>query len=128
VAPNDGRHAKLITALASEIILRNGFEPMISLTVLTDRTLSCILSLGYDRDVAGEDDRAMACYLELLDRLALQGYYSYRLSVGGMRSMGEPGAYHKVLDALKRTLDPNDVVAPGRYVAAAQQAAHTAGR
>jgi 4-cresol dehydrogenase (hydroxylating) flavoprotein subunit len=117
VAPNDGRHAKLITTIASEIILRHGFEPMISLTVLTDRTLSCIVSLGYDRDVAGEDDRAMACYRELLDRLALQGYYSYRLSVGAMKSMGEPGTYHKLLEALKRTLDPNDVLAPGRYVA-----------
>ncbi|HJZ96096.1 MAG TPA: FAD-binding oxidoreductase [Candidatus Solibacter sp.] len=116
VAPNDGRHAKLITSLASEIILRHGFEPMISLTVLTDRTLSCILSLGYDRDVAGEDDRAMACYRELLDRLALQGYYSYRLSVGGMKSMGEPGTYHKVLESLKQALDPNGILAPGRYV------------
>jgi 4-cresol dehydrogenase (hydroxylating) len=128
VAPNDGRHAKLITALASEIILRHGFEPMISLTVLTDRTLSCILSLSYDRDVAGEDDRAMACYHELLDRLALQGYYSYRLSVGGMRSMGEPNAYHKLLDSLKHSLDPNDILSPGRYVAPAKQAAHAAGR
>lgn len=128
VAPNDGRHAKLITGLASEIILRHGFEPMISLTVLTDRTLSCILSLGYDRDVAGEDDRAMACYQELLDRLALQGYYSYRLSVGGMRSMGEPGEYQKVLESLKHTLDPNDILAPGRYVATAQRAARAAGR
>jgi 4-cresol dehydrogenase (hydroxylating) len=126
VAPNDGRHAKLITTLASEIMLRHGFEPMISLTVLTDRTLSCILSLGYDRDVPGEDDRAMTCYRELLDRLALQGYYSYRLSVGAMSSMGEPGTYHKVLESLKRTLDPNGILAPGRYVPAEKPAALSA--
>jgi 4-cresol dehydrogenase (hydroxylating) len=122
VAPNDGRHARLITTMASEIILRHGFEPMISLTVLTDRTLSCILSLGYDRDVAGEDDRAMGCYRELLDRLALQGYYSYRLSVGAMNSMGEPGTYHKLLEELKQTLDPNGILAPGRYVPAQKPA------
>jgi 4-cresol dehydrogenase (hydroxylating) len=99
---------------------------MISLTVLTDRTLSCILSLGYDRDVPGEDDRAMACYRELLDRLALQGYYSYRLSVGAMSSMGEPGTYHKVLESLKRTLDPNGILSPGRYVPAEKPAALSA--
>jgi 4-cresol dehydrogenase (hydroxylating) len=126
VAPNDGRHAKLITTLASEIMLRHGFEPMISLTVLTDRTLSCILSLGYDRDVPGEDDRAMTCYRELLDRLALQGYYSYRLSVGAMSSMGEPGTYHKVLESLKRMLDPAGILAPGRYVPAEKPAALSA--
>jgi|ERR1051326_4576956 4-cresol dehydrogenase (hydroxylating) flavoprotein subunit len=117
VVPNDGRHARRVTTLASEIILRHGFEPMISLTVLTDRTLSCILSLGYDRDVPGEDDKAMACYRELLERLALQGYYSYRLSVGAMHAMGERDSYHKLLGSLKQTLDPNGILAPGRYVA-----------
>jgi 4-cresol dehydrogenase (hydroxylating) len=122
VAPNDGRHARIITSLASGIILRHGFEPMISLTVLTDRTLSCIVSLGYDRDVPGEDDKAMACYRELLERLARQGYYSYRLSVGGMSAMGQPDAYQQLLADLKRTLDPNGIMAPGRYVTLAARA------
>jgi 4-cresol dehydrogenase (hydroxylating) len=122
VAPNDGRHASMITSLASAIVLRHGFEPMISLTVLTDRALSCILSLGYDRDVPGEDDKAMACYRELLDRLALQGYYSYRLSVSGMGAMGPPGSYQQLLADLKRTIDPNGILAPGRYVGLAARA------
>src|SRR5258705_366217 len=77
VAPNQGCHAERITGLAGEIMLRHGFEPMISLTVLTDRTLSCIISLGYDRHAPGEDQKAMTCYRELLDRLAIDGYYSY---------------------------------------------------
>jgi 4-cresol dehydrogenase (hydroxylating) len=95
---------------------------MISLTVLTDRTLSCIVSLGYDRDVPGEDDKAMACYRELLERLARQGYYSYRLSVGGMSAMGQPDAYQQLLVDLKRALDPNGIMAPGRYVTLAAKA------
>jgi 4-cresol dehydrogenase (hydroxylating) len=123
VAPNDGRHAHGLTSLASEIILRHGFEPMISVTVLTDRTLSCILSLGYDRDVPGEDEKATACYRELLDRLANRGYYSYRLGVGGMSAMGRGGAYQELLASLKHALDPNGILAPGRYVAAPKAAA-----
>src|SRR5262249_46862662 len=107
VAPNDGRHAKLITSLASEIILRHGFEPMISLTVLTDRTLSCILSLGYDRDVPGEDARAAACHRELVESLAARGYYPCRLGIGAMNTMGQPAEYRNLLGALKQVLDPN---------------------
>ena len=126
VAPNDGGHARRIATLASELMLRHGFEPCISLTVITDRTLACILSITYDRDLPGEDERAIACYRELLARLAESGYHSYRLSIGGMDAMGQTGSYMELLQKIKRTLDPNGILAPGRYVSAAapELAAH----
>jgi 4-cresol dehydrogenase (hydroxylating) len=114
VAPNDGEHATRITSLATGLVLNHGFEPAISLTMLTDRTLSCIISLTYDRDVPGEDERAMKCYHELLDALAEHGYHSYRLSVGAMHAMGG-GAYGELLHTLKQALDPQGILAPGRY-------------
>jgi 4-cresol dehydrogenase (hydroxylating) len=117
VAPNDGQHAERIASLAREKMLSHGFEPMISITVLTDRSLSCILSLGYDRDVAGEDQRALACYLELIEILSANGYFSYRLGLAGMSTMEETGEYPKLLAAIKQTLDPNGILAPGRYLA-----------
>ena len=116
VAPNDGSHAVRISGIASDVLLRAGFEPAISMTVLTDRTLSCIISLAYDRDIPGEDEKAMACYYELLDRLARDGYHSYRLSVGAMSAMGEDGVYRDVLQSLKDSLDPKGILAPGRYI------------
>jgi 4-cresol dehydrogenase (hydroxylating) len=117
VAPNDGSHAQRLTSLATELLLRHGFEPMISITVLTDRTLSCVISISYDRDVAGEDERATACYRDLVDSLARLGYYSYRLSIGFMAAtMGLPGPYTDLLRKLKQTLDPAGVLAPGRYL------------
>jgi len=115
VAPNDGRHAAQVTRLATRLVLNHGFEPAISLTMLTDRTLSCIISLTYDREVPGEDERAMACYHDLLDELAASGYHSYRLSVGAMHAMGGEGAYTDLLRTLKQALDPQGVLAPGRY-------------
>jgi 4-cresol dehydrogenase (hydroxylating) len=125
VAPNDGRHAGRISALAGECLLSAGFEPAISMTVLTDRTLSCIISLSWDREIPGEDDRAMACYRELLSRLAREGYHSYRLSVGAMDAMGENSTYQQVLRALKVSLDPGGILAPGRYVPPANSAGIT---
>jgi 4-cresol dehydrogenase (hydroxylating) flavoprotein subunit len=116
VAPNDGHHATRINSLASGIILRNGFEPAISMTVLTDRTISCIISLAYDRDVPGEDEKALACYHALLDELAREGYHSYRLSVASMGAMGKSDTYNDLLHSLKSAVDPNEILAPGRYV------------
>ena len=90
---------------------------MISITVLTDRTLSCVISISYDRDVPGEDERAMACYRKLAGELALRGYYSYRLSVGFMSTtIGQPGPYTELLRKIKESLDPAGILAPGRYL------------
>jgi 4-cresol dehydrogenase (hydroxylating) len=128
VAPNDGSHAQQLTDLATDLVFRHGFEPAISLTVITERTLACIISIAYDREAPGEDGRAMACYHDLLDRLAERGYYSYRLSVGSMSSMACPGAYPELLRAIKQTLDPRGVLAPGRYISASGQPQETRAR
>ena len=116
VAPCNGHDARIIADLATRVVLDCGFEPAISMTMLTDRALACIISLGYDREIAGEDARAMACHHLLLERLAEQGYHSYRLSVGAMNAMQDGSEYGRLLQAIKRTLDPGGILAPGRYV------------
>jgi 4-cresol dehydrogenase (hydroxylating) len=116
VAPNDGRHAARITGIATELVLHHGFEPAISMTVLTDRSLSCIISLSYDRAIPGEDEKAGACSAALLNALAREGYHPYRLSIGSMEAMDGDVAYRDVLRSIKNSLDPNGVLSPGRYV------------
>jgi 4-cresol dehydrogenase (hydroxylating) len=125
VAPNDGRHAQELCALASDLLLSHGFEPAISLTMITDRALACIISIAYDRQVPGEDQRAMTCYRALLERLAEKGYHSYRLSIGSMSAMGETGPYAELLSTIKQALDPQGILSPGRYIANAKAARAT---
>jgi 4-cresol dehydrogenase (hydroxylating) flavoprotein subunit len=97
------------------VLLRWGFEPMISLTILTPRSVHCVLSISYDRDIAGEDEKAMACYEQLTTRCAGSGFYPYRLGIQGMGRIQRPEAYRQLIQTLKAALDPNDVIAPGRY-------------
>jgi 4-cresol dehydrogenase (hydroxylating) len=99
---------------------------MISMTLLTERTLSCIISIGYDLEIPGEDARAKACCHELLQRLGESGYYSYRLGIGNMSAMQDSGPYSALLQDLKQTLDPNGILAPGRYVSNPRKASATA--
>jgi 4-cresol dehydrogenase (hydroxylating) len=115
IAPADGRQALELTRLASRVLLGHGFEPAISLTMISERSLACIVSITYDRSVDGEDERARICYHDLLRQLAANGFYSYRLSIESMSTASDSRGYGSLVRAIKKTLDPNHVLAPGRY-------------
>ena len=86
--------------------------------MITERSLACVISLTYDREVAGEDEKAAACYAELLSRLTESGFYCYRMTSQSAAGLESSEGYDSVLRALKRSLDPNQILAPGRYLAA----------
>ncbi len=115
VSAAEGAQVERLTSIATDTLLRSGFEPMISLTMLTPRNVYCVVSITYDRDVAGEDEKAMACYEELSARCMENGYYPYRLGIQGMGHVPRSDAYGGLLRRLKNAADPNRVIAPGRY-------------
>ena len=115
VAPMMGIHVRAVTKIAYEVLLTHGFEPMISITLITERSVACVITIAYDREVAGEDDKAMKCYRELLDRLWSAGYYSYRLGIQSMQEMSGNSGFNRVLQTMKGALDPNGILSPGRY-------------
>jgi 4-cresol dehydrogenase (hydroxylating) flavoprotein subunit len=117
VAPLEGSCAQEISNMTQNIFLKHGFEPLISLTLLTERCLGCILTIAYDRDIPGEDAKAMACYDELLQTLTNSGYYPYRLGIHSMNLLasGEEN-YQNLLNKIKTAIDPQNILAPGRYL------------
>jgi 4-cresol dehydrogenase (hydroxylating) len=115
VAPLEGGHAERLTAISSDVLLAHGFEPLISITLVTERAITCVVSISYDRDVPGEDARALVCYHALLDALTAAGYYSYRLGIQAMDRPSPPDSAAPLLARLKQACDPNGVLAPGRY-------------
>jgi 4-cresol dehydrogenase (hydroxylating) flavoprotein subunit len=116
VAPARGREVQALTDLASETMLASGFEPMISLTLLTPRAVYAVISISYDREVPGEDDRAMACYSELSRKCLATSYIPYRLGIQSMREVCSIADSAALLAQLKDVLDPNHILAPGRYL------------
>ena len=115
VAPADGIQVANLAEIASKTLFSFGFEPMISLTMLTPRAVSCVVSITYDREIPGQDPHAMACYEELVTRCNRAGYYPYRLGIQSMCAVPDTEAYRVMLRKLKKALDPNSVLAPGRY-------------
>jgi 4-cresol dehydrogenase (hydroxylating) len=90
---------------------------MLSITLITERALICVISITYDRESPGEDERAMACYAELQKELSAKGYIPYRLGIQSMGEMEAHGPYARFLEAVKRAADPAGILAPGRYEA-----------
>jgi 4-cresol dehydrogenase (hydroxylating) len=115
VVPNTGRDISEVTRLATDVLLEHGFEPQMSISLATERTLICITTISYDRAVAGEDARAMTCYRTLVEQLIARGYPPYRLNVETMEYAAPDSAYSELIGKLKQAVDPDGILAPGRY-------------
>jgi 4-cresol dehydrogenase (hydroxylating) len=114
--PFTGAHVRTATSIIEAAAAEFGFEPNLSLACVTERCLDIIVFILYDRDLAGEDERALACHDRMLQGLMRAGYYPYRLGVQSMHLLppadDDSDCLHQVL---KDALDPNHILAPGRY-------------
>lgn len=113
--PMTGQAASEMTTLATETLLRHGFEPQISLSLATERMLICVITISYDREIPGEDERAHRCYRDLEAASLARGFPPYRLSLASTASHYTSPGYSRALEALKSAWDPSGVLAPGRY-------------
>ncbi|MCH7589790.1 FAD-binding oxidoreductase [PVC group bacterium] len=116
VAPLEGCHAQEIFQITKDILLEYKFEPMISVTMITERAMDFIISIVYDRDTPGQDLAAMNCHDKLLGYLTDEGYYPYRLGIQNMSKIKSHNPnYTDMLKKIKTVLDPNGIISPGRY-------------
>jgi 4-cresol dehydrogenase (hydroxylating) len=115
VMPNTGTAAREVTDVASRVLIQSGFEPQMSISIASERLLICVITIGYDRDRDGEDDRATACFRRLLEEMLARGYPPYRLPVSAMDEVCGDSGFSRAVSAIKATLDPRGILAPGRY-------------
>jgi 4-cresol dehydrogenase (hydroxylating) len=114
--PFEGRHLRIALNIVKEALEKYGFEPILIIGAISERVLYLNVDITYDREVAGEDERALACHDEMLGRLIEGGYVPYRLGIQSAKLLPEPADdYGELLGKLKKALDPNNVLAPGRY-------------
>ena len=73
------------------------------------------LMQAVDRTDPDEVERAHACYEALFAAGQAMGCVPYRLGVQSMALLNEQHAVPELLQRLKQAVDPQNIIAPGRY-------------
>lgn len=116
IVPFEGKNVLEVVNLMTKIMTEYHYEPNIGINCITDRKIYMTGVIIYDREVEGEDEKALVCYDKIYRNLIKKGYLPYRLSIQSMNNMPKPSKdYIYFIKKLKNTLDPNDILAPGRY-------------
>lgn len=101
--------------LAKSILAKYGFD-YVGEFVVGWRDMHHVIDLLYDRSSPEEMKKAYACYDELLNSFAAEGYGVYRASTAFAEKVAATYGPVKrdVEKRLKKALDPNNIIAPGR--------------
>ena len=107
---------KLITSFMNETCKKYDFESPISVTLINERTMECVLSLSWDRNKQEEEQQALACYKELMLKCASMGFLQYRMSTLSNHFLNRQHLPLPIeLPELKSCFDPCNVISPSKY-------------
>jgi 4-cresol dehydrogenase (hydroxylating) flavoprotein subunit len=114
--PNRGSDVLASEAICKRVMVEHGFEPNLAYLVTSERALRLFIAIVYDRETVHEDSKAEACWRKLHAELIRCGYPAFRLGLHSMdQYTADPPSVASVQATLKRALDPEGVLAPGRY-------------
>ncbi|XYJ08429.1 FAD-binding oxidoreductase [Telluria sp. B2] len=116
VLPLRGEDLLAVHALAEAQFERHGFDLFATFSMINERSLGGVLTIAYDKDDAEETARARACHDAVFHEMFDAGYIPYRVGSHSMAALDPTGdSYWRTVAALKTALDPQGVLAPGRY-------------
>lgn len=114
--PYEGKELLRIFKDVEKIILNYGFEPNLAVIFPSERCCYIFPAIIYDRDVEGEDERALLAHNMIMKYMFKHGHAPYRLGIQSMNVMNlEQGGYTNLIRSIKGIVDPEDILAPGRY-------------
>lgn len=118
LVPMRGEAVRDFVELVESTCPKFGIEPLITLTTVSHGAFDSTVPILFDRRT--EASRAQDCYDTLLHEGRRRGFLPYRLGVDAMKFFAErsDAPYWRVIDAVKRALDPEGIISPGRYSAA----------
>ncbi len=116
VLPFTGAAVRELLDLAEPIFAEHGFDFFITLSTVTERALSGIMTIAYDAEDPTEAKAAQDCNQALLRALMAAGFPPYRVGPQSLRYLGgRSEVFWDVVGGLKQAMDPGDVISPGRY-------------
>ncbi|TFW35388.1 FAD-binding oxidoreductase [Massilia horti] len=116
VLPMRGSDLLALHGMAEPVFRTHGFDLFATFSMINERTLGGVLTIAYDKDDPEEVERAHRCYREVFTRVMDAGYIPYRVGNQSMGDLDPHGdVYWKTVARIKAALDPEGIIAPGRY-------------
>ncbi len=100
---------------ASSCYRRHGFEYPLEMLMVTPNDIIAIQKVDWQKGDEEQEKRARALYKALAEELVEAGYPPYRLGVQSQQRARYRDGRPWTLETLKKSFDPNGVIAPGRY-------------
>jgi 4-cresol dehydrogenase (hydroxylating) len=102
--------------LVEEHCIAHGMEPLVTLTSLSARCFDSTVPLLFDPANASETKRAKNCYQALFQAGRESGFVPYRIGIGQMELVtGDANSCWNLVRKIKQAVDPQGIIAPGRY-------------
>lgn len=102
--------------LAESTCGRHGMPAPVTLTTLSPRCYAGTLPLLFDRGEPGAERRARICFEELYEEGLASGFVPYRIGAQFMDTLARNDTgVGPLVRAVKHCLDPDGLLAPGRY-------------
>jgi 4-cresol dehydrogenase (hydroxylating) len=116
VLPFTGEAVKELLSLAEPIFARYGFDFLITLSSVTERSLGGVMTIAYDLEDEAECAAARDCANTLCETMMDAGFPPYRVSPQFLPYLARGSeTYWDVVAGLKRLMDPAEILSPGRY-------------
>jgi 4-cresol dehydrogenase (hydroxylating) len=116
ILPASGQIVHDVVRDTRDTFARHGFVAAITINLMDTKSMEGVISLAFDRRDHEKTKRAQACIQEMEGRYMEQGYPPYRVGINSMHHVvqEDDSFWHTVRD-LKKVLDPNGIISPGRY-------------
>ncbi len=116
IIPAFGETVSEVVRDTRDTFARHGFDAAITVNLMTTKAMEGVVSLAFDRRDEAKTKAAHACIQEMEARYMEQGYPPYRVGINSMHHVvREDDPFWCTVRDLKKVLDPNGIIAPGRY-------------
>ena len=116
LVPMEGGRAESMVGEVERTFKRYGLPSALTLNMVGRKVIEFVIAIPFDKREAASRERAHACLREMYDAFMARGYYPYRVGIESMGRVVDPkDPYWHTVRALKRVMDPNGIIAPGRY-------------
>lgn len=115
VIPATGEDCAALLETCRVIYAKHKFEMPVTLTLIDHKHMTGVFNISFDKSNAEETARAHKAYQELSEATFQLGYLPYRCGLASKAVKNYSPEQFAFLQKIKLALDPQNILAPGRY-------------